>query len=157
TEVANKRYLQEFLSRALGDAIRYRAPLAVMLLELDRFAGIIAQLGQLGGDFTLRAAATRLKLSIRQEDLLARYDETVFALVLPGTHRAGASTLAERLRRLIESQPLRFEEVVYGVTLSLGVAVADGQDWLTSGELLDQARAQLRAACQRGGNCVVVG
>ena len=56
-------------------------------------------------------------------------------MVLPETTREGAVSLGERLRSVVESQPFRYEDKVYTVTISLGVAATTGDATLTSRRL----------------------
>src|SRR5271165_5308071 len=96
TEIHNKRYLMEFLDRELARSERYQRPLALLLFDIDHFKGINDQMGHLGGDFTLRELAARVKGGIRKEELFARYGGEEFVVVLPETTREGAIIVAER-------------------------------------------------------------
>jgi diguanylate cyclase (GGDEF)-like protein len=155
TEIHNKRYLLEFLERELARSQRYGRPLALVLFDLDRFKTINDNLGHLGGDFTLRELASRLKSSIRREELFARYGGEEFAVVLPETNLQGAALLAERLRRLVAGQPFQYENKSFQVTVSLGVATTTGEEALTPSELIRRADEKLFQAKDRGRNQVV--
>src|SRR5882724_8864767 len=98
TEIHNKRYLVEFLDRELARSGRYGRPLSLVMIDIDRFRIINETLGHLGGDFTLRELAARIKGNVRKEELFARYGGEEFAVVLPETTREGAAKLSERLR-----------------------------------------------------------
>src|SRR5580693_1665978 len=71
TEIHNKRYLMEFLDREIARSSRYNRPLSLILFDIDRFKIINDEYGHLGGDFTLRELATRIKGNIRKEELFA--------------------------------------------------------------------------------------
>ena len=90
TDIHNKRYLMEFLDRELARSARYSRPISLIMFDLDRFKSINDDLGHLGGDFTLRELAARMKGNIRKEELFARYGGEEFAVVLPETPRDGA-------------------------------------------------------------------
>lgn len=155
TEVHNKRYFLEDLNRTLATATRYNRPLSLLMIDVDRFKAINDQLGHLGGDATLRELAHCLKQVIRKDDLLARYGGEEFALVLPETPHAEGMEVAERLRRLIAEHPFRYEDKPCSVTISLGVAATEGKDWITTGELIEEADARLYEAKRQGRNRVV--
>src|SRR6059058_4504327 len=110
TDIHNKRYLVEFLDRELSRSGRYGRPLSLVMIDIDRFRGINETLGHLGGDFTLRELAARIKGNIRKEELFARYGGEEFAAVLPETTREGAVRLSERLRSVVAAQPFRYED-----------------------------------------------
>src|SRR5205085_12314517 len=132
----NKRYMMEFLDRELSRSGRYSRPLALAMFDIDMFRAINEELGHLGGDFTLRELAARIKGNIRKEELFARYGGEEFAVVLPETTREGAVTLSERLRTVVETQPFRYEDKVYTITISLGVATTVGDSAMTPARLI---------------------
>ena len=154
TDIPNKRYLLEFLDRELARSERYRRPLALLLFDIDHFKAVNDQMGHLGGDFTLRELAARVKAGIRKEELFARYGGEEFAVVLPETTREGAIPIAERLRSLVEAQPFTYDGRDYAVTVSIGVATTTGEEALTPGELLCRADERLYQAKRDGRNRV---
>jgi diguanylate cyclase (GGDEF)-like protein len=154
TDVPNKRYLLEFLDRELARSERYHRPLALLLFDIDHFKAVNDRMGHLGGDFTLRELAARVKAGIRKEELFARYGGEEFAVVLPETTREGAVPIAERLRSLVEAQPFTYDGREYAVTVSIGVATTTGEEALTPGELLRRADERLYQAKRDGRNCV---
>src|SRR5439155_870925 len=154
TDIHNKRYLLEFLDRELARSGRYARPLTLLMIDIDRFRNINEDLGHLGGDFTLREIAARIKGNIRKEELFARYGGEEFAVVLPETGREGAGVLSERLRRVIESLPFRYEEKSYHVTVSIGVACTTGDAAMTPSALIRVADEKLYQAKHEGRNRV---
>jgi diguanylate cyclase (GGDEF)-like protein len=155
TDIHNKRYLLEFLDRELARSGRYSRPLALVMIDIDRFRVINEELGHLGGDFTLRELAARIKGNVRKEELFARYGGEEFAIVLPETTREGSICLCERLRKVIESQPFRYEEKTYNLTISLGVSTTSGDETMTPSELIRLADEKLYQAKREGRNRVV--
>jgi diguanylate cyclase (GGDEF)-like protein len=75
-------------------------------------------------------------------------------VVLPETHCEGAVALSERLRQVIDSQPFRYEDKTYNVTISLGVAITSGDDTMTPTSLLRLADEKLYQAKNEGRNRV---
>src|SRR5215468_6330498 len=127
TETHNKRYMMEFLDRELSRSGRYSRPLALAMFDIDLFRAINEELGHLGGDFTLRELAARIKGNIRKEELFARYGGEEFAVVLPETTKEGAVKLAERLVAVINQQQFIYEEKPFTVTISAGVVTTAGE------------------------------
>ncbi len=155
TGICNKRYLLETLERELSRARRYRRPLGLLLLDLDRFKSINDRLGHLGGDATLRGVVNRVRSALRKEDVLARYGGEEFAVVCPETMRDGALHLAERLRRLVAEAPFYHDDVPIPVTISLGVATTQGERALSPEELIREADRHLYMAKNQGRDRVV--
>jgi diguanylate cyclase (GGDEF)-like protein len=156
TEIHNKRYLLEFLDRELARSQRYRRPLALVLLDIDRFKRINDELGHLAGDAVLRELAGSIKGTVRAEELFARYGGEEFAVVLPETPCEDAVGFAERARETVAGHHFQFDGVTMPVTISLGVADTAGQDETTAQELIQRADKALYRAKNEGRNCVRV-
>ncbi len=122
TQIANKRYLNEFLEREFSRARRYGRDLAVMLFDIDLFKQVNDRLGHLAGDYVLKELALIVSGRIRREELLSRYGGEEFVIVLPETDLDGARRFAEMLRRLVESHGFVFESNPIHITISVGVA-----------------------------------
>jgi diguanylate cyclase (GGDEF)-like protein len=152
TGIHNKRYLLEFLDRELARSARYQRPLAMLFFDLDHFKAINDQLGHLGGDYTLRELAGRVKEAIRKEELFARYGGEEFAVVLPETELGRGVEVAERIRRLVERHQFDYDGNPYQVTISVGVAATDGDPVLTPTDLIRMADRNLFMAKNAGRN-----
>jgi diguanylate cyclase (GGDEF)-like protein len=155
TQIHNQRYLIEFLDRELARSARHHRPLALILFDIDWFKTINDELGHLGGDFTLRELSNCVRRTVRREDLFARYGGEEFALVLVETPLEGAVEVAERIRQSVEKHPFRFEDKPFSLTVSLGIAVTNGDATLTAAGLLRQADDKLYQAKRSGRNRVV--
>jgi diguanylate cyclase (GGDEF)-like protein len=112
------------------------------------------QHGHDAGDAVLRHAAQVLGGALRSDiDLCARYGGEEMAILLPQTDLAGAREVAERLRSLLHSQPVRLGDREIAVTASFGVATypvtAPSRD-----ALFPAADRALYEAKRGGRNCV---
>ena len=154
TEVHNKRYLMEFLDREIARSTRHHRPLSLIMIDIDRFKAINDQHGHLGGDFTLREMAIRLKGSVRKEELFARYGGEEFAAVLPETSMDGALIVADRMLKAVNQTPFLFEDKTFDVTISAGVVTTNGEANMTPMELLRGADEKLYEAKEHGRNRV---
>ena len=119
TSLYNRRFLQDYLERELIRARRERAPLALIMMDLDRFKRINDNAGHQAGDQVLVQVGALLKRHVRGSDIACRYGGEEFAVVLPKT------TLESARRRSAEicSAIRREAELLRGVTASLGVAL----------------------------------
>ncbi len=155
TQIHNHRYLAEFLDREVARSQRHRRPLAVLMLDLDRFKSVNDSHGHLCGDHVLREMSNRIRHTVRREDLFARYGGEEFALVLVESTHAHAVEVAERIRGLAEEMPFSFESLPIPVTVSVGVASTDGESPITAAEMLKLADGNLYRAKHAGRNRVV--
>lgn len=155
TDVYNKRYFLERLQRELARTDRHRRPLALLMIDVDRFKAVNDKLGHLAGDRLLRHLADEMKKNVRTEDLLARYGGEEFALLLVECTQDDAVEGAERLRRQIASHPLHFEGCQLEITVSIGVGHTDGTAMISAAEFIRQADEHLYQAKIQGRNQVV--
>jgi two-component system, cell cycle response regulator len=122
TQVANKRYLLEFLEREIARASRFRHPLSIVMLDIDQFKAVNDTYGHEAGDYILRELCSVLMKTVRKEELLARYGGEEFVLALPETSLANARVAAENARREVEEHNFEFAGVPIAITISLGAA-----------------------------------
>ena len=155
TQIHNQRYLLEFLDRELVRSARHSRPLALALADIDWFKAVNDKMGHLAGDFTLRELAARVRSGIRREDLFARYGGEEFGIVLVETSPSEALEVAERLRQSIAEQVFQFEESTFQVTVSIGVATTNGDEQLTTQDMIRIADQKLYQAKNSGRNRVV--
>ena len=101
----------------------------------------------------LRNTAQRLLAVLRPYDLVGRYGGEEFLVILPGCGPRTVSALAERLRQRIAAEPITNDDREIHVTLSLGVAVGDGE--LPAEDLIRAADTALYEAKRTGRNRVV--
>jgi diguanylate cyclase (GGDEF)-like protein len=152
TQVFNRRYFLEQLDREVSRAKRYRRDLSLILFDIDRFKGINDSYGHLAGDYVLKQLATVIKGKIRREDILARYGGEEFAIVLPEIDAANAVAFAEKVRKLVEKAPFKFEDTKIAVTVSIGVSTCS--DATDAAALIKMADDKLYEAKAAGRNCV---
>lgn len=129
TGLPNRAVLQEELDRALTYIAR-GDELALLCLDLDRFKPVNDTFGHAAGDELLRQVASRLRASVRDNDLVVRLGGDEFAIVQIGAPQPGSATVLAG--RIIDSLSSVFHldgQAVY-IGTSVGVAVApfDGTD-----------------------------
>lgn len=154
TGVFNRRAFFTLLDKALSYAQRTQATLPVLVIDLDNFKKINDTWGHQRGDEALRHFADLAQRCLRKEDIIGRLGGEEFAVFLPSVDGAGAVTVAERLRALVEAHPLAFERRSVAMTVSVGIATAGSED--TAQAVLRRADAAMYAAKERGRNRVEV-
>jgi len=135
----------------IARAVRTSSPLAVALLDLDRFKNINDTYGHLLGDEVLRAIAETMTSVLREYDLAGRFGGEEFVMLLPQTRATDAFRIAERVRAHIARLPIASatgERVQ--VTASIGVAALDAGSSRELTELLAAADAALYRAKASG-------
>lgn len=125
TGLYNHRYFQERLAVELERATRFAHPLALVMVDVDKFKQFNDRHGHLAGDAVLEGLGAVLKETTRRIDLAARYGGEEFAVILIETSLEEAVSYAERLRARVDERLLA-PEVPQGaehITISAGVAV----------------------------------
>jgi len=146
TGLADAKAFHQRLLEEFSRAQRGGTPLAVVTIDLDRFAALNARFGRPAGDQVLGECALVLKVTLRDGDFLARLGGDEFGVVLPDCDLAPARRLAERLRHAIEEH--RFARAGR-VSCSAGVA-STPRDGLDATELLSAAEQALGIAKKSG-------
>ncbi len=149
TGLWNHRTFHEQFLEELAASKEAGTPLALLLMDVDRFKSYNDSFGHPAGDEALRMVGRILKAGMRQEDLPARYGGEEFAAILPATNAAQAMEIAERIRKACEAEDFPCRPV----TLSIGVVVSDGRD---ADALIERADQALYAAKRNGRNQVVL-
>lgn len=129
TGLYNRRYALPRLQRLMQSAQATRAPLSLMVLDLDRFKSVNDTFGHMAGDAVLVEVSRHLTECLRPQDLVARIGGEEFLVALPETGRDAANGVAQKLRELIRSSPVNLpdRQGLIRVTMSIGVAVTEGQ------------------------------
>lgn len=124
TRLANRRRFDEALGEEYRRAMRVGSPLAIVMLDVDRFKSFNDTYGHPGGDACLQALAGVInRLSRRPADLPARYGGEEFVVLLPDTDADGALALAECIRSAMRDLAILHAGSDFGfVTVSVGVA-----------------------------------
>ena len=125
TSLANRRGLEEALSRETDRARRYGSPLSVLGVDVDQLKEINDRFGHAAGDAVLQNFAAVLLETVRTVDVPGRWGGDEFLVVLPGTSAAHAEGLAVRLRKRVRERPTTADN--QEITTSLSVGVADYQ------------------------------
>jgi diguanylate cyclase (GGDEF)-like protein len=153
TQVFNRRYFNEALEREFNRSKRYDRALALIVFDIDHFKRVNDTFGHLAGDNLLRQIATAVKPRLRREDIFARTGGEEFGILLPEITLEGARSTADKVRRIVETTPLKVDQQLVPVTVSLGCAQLVPED-VTAEGLYKRADERLYQAKQAGRNRV---
>ncbi|MFT4301543.1 MAG: GGDEF domain-containing protein [Desulfovibrio sp.] len=139
TGVRNRRSFDDSLRGLWRSARESQTPLALIMLDVDKFKIYNDSYGHQAGDECLKHVAAAMTRAARSTDICARYGGEEFALLLPGADAHTARAVAHRVHHEIEREQLPHpSSPVNGfVTVSLGVAsLMPGKDMGNDGKLL---------------------
>jgi two-component system, cell cycle response regulator len=156
TGLHNRRYMARHLDNLVAQAHRTGKQLSFVIMDIDFFKSVNDTHGHDIGDEVLREFARRISANVRGCDLACRYGGEEFVVVMPDTEVAFAYAIAERLRKSIETTPVRISRAPdqIAITISIGIAGSMGPAD-TSEALLHRADQALYAAKNTGRNRVV--
>ena len=151
TDLGNMLAFLTRLDRALARVVEQSVPLAVLMLDLDRFSDLNDRIGRDAGDEAIRRVATALKevACHLAEDTAAaafRLGGDEFALLVPGADVSMARAIAAQLLA---------HEALVDLSLSIGISLGLPGDGELGRVLLD-ADGALRAAKAQGGRRIVL-
>ncbi|HEY7775274.1 MAG TPA: GGDEF domain-containing protein [Kineobactrum sp.] len=152
TRLLNQRGLEGALHVTLANASRHGHSIAAIMLDVSDLKQLDDQYGRATGDKLLQQIARCLEQECRTSDVVSRYGNTTFFMVLPNTDLPAARTLAERIRERLAEQPLVVEQQAMALNVSLGVASRAGDSELEN--LHRDADRALKLARRSGHNRV---
>jgi diguanylate cyclase (GGDEF)-like protein/PAS domain S-box-containing protein len=122
TDLPNRTLLHDRVQQALLTAHRTSTPVALLLMDLDRFKEINDTFGHHYGDLLLEQFGPRLHGILRESDTIARLGGDEFAILLPGADEGGAIQVAEKILRAL-GQPFGLEGHNLDVGASIGITL----------------------------------
>ena len=150
TTCHNRHSLAEHASKYIHDAIKYKYPLSMMILDLDHFKEVNDQHGHTTGDIVLSNIGELLMVSCTQSDFVARIGGEEFAIMLPHCTATVAMQKAEEIRALIESR----KPAGLVVTASIGVACLSKKHDGNYDRLYKDADQAVYISKEKGRNCI---
>jgi diguanylate cyclase (GGDEF)-like protein len=154
TGCMNRRCLVDQAQRELDRARRYEFPVSMLMLDIDHFKEINDNHGHAAGDEAICTLVRRLLRSMRSSDILGRIGGEEFAIILPQTGLSKGKIAAEKLRAAVSAAPVRFGDVSFPMTVSIGVSeiLPEDKDFF---QVLGRADQALYEAKRRGRDRVV--
>ena len=156
TGLPNRRQFDATLNKEWYRALREASPLALLMIDVDRFKSLNDRFGHPVGDAFLARLGRVIRENVRRAgDMVARYGGEEFAVILPGTVSTGALEIAEHIRRAVAATDTR--NIVaggYPLSVSIGVAAVVPPAGGGSVSLIHSADAALYQAKRCGRNRV---
>lgn len=154
--VKNRRSFYESCGPIISYNRRERKPLAVLMLDIDKFKYINDTYGHGVGDEVLKSMAQKTSKILRKSDVFARLGGEEFSALLPNTTELGALKVAENIRQEIEHMEyVSSKNETIKFTISIGVATLNSHD-INIESVLHRADIALYSAKRNGRNQVVL-
>jgi len=151
TKVPNRRFFDEHVMLEFERAKRNQSAVALLVVDIDHFKQFNDLHGHARGDQVLKLVADHLCHGVRRGDSVCRYGGEEFAVILPGASGEEAATVAETLRRTVETNTAKDSPV----TVSIGVASTRDSDFADVDAMFRAADSALYRAKDAGRNMVM--
>ncbi len=125
---------------------------ALLVVDADFFKSVNDRFGHHIGDAALRQIASRVQGAVRKQDLVGRIGGEEFGVLLPGATRTMAETIAENIRRAVQTIEFVVENNSFSLSVSVGGAVFEQR--VDYGELFRSADKSLYRVKNSGRNNV---
>ncbi|MCB1771998.1 MAG: EAL domain-containing protein [Gammaproteobacteria bacterium] len=153
TQLINRTGFEDRLNQLLKSAAAHEQTVhAICYMDMDQFKTVNDTCGHAAGDELLRQVSQQLQKHIRKGDTLARLGGDEFGLLLRHCPVEKANTIAEKIRRAIESFRFSWEGKTFSVGLSIGLAPFDGSPGSSAADLLSAVDQACYIAKSKGRN-----
>jgi diguanylate cyclase (GGDEF)-like protein/PAS domain S-box-containing protein len=132
TEVPNCGYMRFQLRESIAAFVEYHLPFGIIVIQVDHLDRFRAAYGHAAGDAILRVAAQTIRNGLYAADLLGRWAEDQFLVVLPNCGAQGMRAATERIARLVDCAKLQWWGDAHSVTISIGCALVQEGDSMES-------------------------
>ena len=153
TKLHNRSWMMEVFPHQLELSQRIGQKVALMMIDADHFKQVNDAHGHHIGDQALQHLTKIIAKVLRETDLLVRYGGEELVILMPGTSETKALLVAERLRGLVESSPLRLEKGAQ-IKMSISLGLSLWREGETLNNLIERADRAMYTAKQGGRNRV---
>ncbi len=154
TGLMNHKTFYEILEKELWRSRRYGGQLSLIMVDVDDLKKINDVYGHRVGDKAIKEISKRIKESIRQIDMAARYGGDEFAIILPSTSLNDASVVAERMVNAVARCPIIWKKEQISLSISVGLSQYDADT--NPEDITNRSDLALYSAKQAGKNMVKI-
>jgi len=157
TRLWNRRGATDLLNAALKEAVKHNHSIGICLADIDNFKQVNDQFGHQAGDQVLRRVATSIVASVRPQDIVCRYGGEEFLVIVHDIDEKGCVAIGERICSNMRDLPIQTRDGSVSATISIGVAMRNRGDPVSSEHLVALADAALYESKREGRDRVTVG
>ena len=150
TDTYNRRFFTQMIKQELVRSQRYRHPLSVLMIDVNRFKEINDRLGHQLGDLILQAVASLLKSAVRAADIVVRYGGDEFLVLQPETN-VDCTESVDRIQQAVDEWNADSSLIDFPLSLAIGVACWQPSDGKSFGAVLKEADQRMYESKQRYG------
>lgn len=127
TGVANRRSFELMLDREMSFTGRYGVPMALAMFDLDKFKLVNDTFGHDAGDAVLVEVSKRIKIALRDCDIIGRLGGEEFGIILHNVKEDDVFKVFDRYRKIVADHPILYEGAEIPITASIGVTMYAGK------------------------------
>jgi diguanylate cyclase (GGDEF)-like protein len=153
TKLYNLRHFYHLLEIEIDRCIRYGHPLALLLLDIDKFKMYNDTYGHLEGDKVLVKIGQIIYSCLRTMDSAFRYGGEEFTVILPETTAQEANNVASRIKTSVEFENF-FPESENAVNVSISIGVTEYYNKEQLSEFIKRADKAMYLSKEKGRNTI---
>ncbi|MBN1523640.1 MAG: diguanylate cyclase [Spirochaetales bacterium] len=154
TSMFTRRHFESLAKHEFSYALRHKRPFCVIMADIDHFKKVNDTHGHPAGDAVLRQFAERLRVNVRDADILGRYGGEEFIILLPATKHETAMSVAERVHSAVGSKTMSIGTGELSVTASFGMSEFNFKEDKGLETVIKRADTALYEAKNSGRNCI---
>ena len=156
TGIFSRKYFEEQLTKELVRASRYQHYLSILLVDIDDFERVNDDFGDQVGDQVLRDVSRIMSENVRVVDVVARYEDDKFTVILPETRKNEARRTADRIVNNVRKYDF-FKDSLKIRELSVSIGIASfPEDAGKAFDMIKKAQTALLKAKRAGGSKVML-
>jgi len=121
TGIYNRQYFEQLANVEFSKSKRFQSNLCIAMIDIDKFKSINDTYGHHAGDLVLKTVAKAIAESIRAFDLFGRFGGDEFVLLMSNTNYSEAAIATSRLRHLLETIEINYNDTVIRISASFGL------------------------------------
>jgi len=122
TNVANKQFILKSINDEVARVNRFGNPFSLLIAHFDNLVAIKKDHGQDGVAYVLKTVAGLLKSKVRKIDLISRWDDDKFLILIPRANTEQAYKVNEIILEKIKEYPFHYNETTLHVSVTIGIA-----------------------------------
>ncbi len=154
TGLPNRRAFVEQANFQAGIFRRSELSLSIAMVDIDHFKIFNDQYGHDCGDYVLQKVAEIFKDTIREQDLVSRWGGEEFIFMFPNTGVQGTEIILNKLRKLLETTPFKFQDKSLNITATFGACLFEKNDQVE--DVINRADSALYQGKDKGRNRVEI-